>query len=293
MPELPDIDLYVHALRERIVGQRLLAARIGSPFVLRSVTPPLAEATNRTVRAVERLGKRVAAGLDDDYWIIVHLMIAGRLQWLDKPPALKAKARLAALDFDSGSLLLTEGATRKRASLYLVRGSDAKEAHRPSGIEPLECTAAQFAAQLDAENRTLKRILTDPRRFSGIGNAYSDEILHAARLSPATLTSRLQPQDKKRLYAATQQVLAHWSQALREENGAGFPTRVTAFREEMAVHGRFGQPCRVCAAPVQRIRYKSRETNYCPGCQTGGKVLADRSLSRLLKDSWPKSIDDA
>lgn len=292
MPELPDIDLYVHALRVRILGQRLLAARIGNPFVLRSVTPPLSAALNLRARTVERLGKRVAIGFDDDYWMIVHLMIAGRLQWQDNTPALKAKARLAALDFESGSLLLTESATRKRASLHLVQGTEAKEAHRPDGVEPLSCTAAQFSAQLEAENRTLKRILTDPRRFSGIGNAYSDEILHAARLSPVALTSRLNSQDKCRLYDATRKVLAHWSDALRAETGEDFPARVTAFKKEMAVHGRFGQPCRDCATRIERIRYKSRETNYCPGCQTQGKVLADRSLSRLLKDSWPAATDN-
>ena len=293
MPELPDIDLYVHALRERILGRTLLEIRTGNPFVIRSVVPPLAAAAGRKIVDLDRLGKRIALGLNDDYWLVLHLMIAGRLQWCEKPPALKARSRLASFDFDCGSLLLTESATKKRASLYFVHGQDAKESHRPDGIEPLQSTFAEFSAQLDAENRTLKRILTDPRRFSGIGNAYSDEILHAAKLSPAKLTSRLTPAEKQRLFAATQATLRDWYQKLLDESDGRFPAKVSAFKPTMAVHGRFGLPCPVCDNRVQRIRYKSRETNYCPVCQTGGKILADRSLSRLLKDGWPDSLDSS
>ena len=293
MPELPDIELYVHALRARTTDQALNAVRIGNPFLLRSVEPPLADIIGRRVRSVERIGKRIALGLEGDFWLIVHLMIAGRFHWSDTPPALTAKARLAAFDFDSGSLLLTENAGKKRASLHAAQGVADKESHRPPGIEPLECSEEDFIARLDSENRTLKRILTDPRHFSGIGNAYSDEILHAARLSPATLTSRLTDEQKRTLYKAARDTLIRWRERLLEECGDGFPRKVTAFRPGMAVHGRYGKPCPDCGRPVQRIRYQSRETNYCAGCQTGGKVLADRSLSRLLKDRWPDSIDGA
>ena len=291
MPELPDIDVYVHALRERVLGARLLATRLANPFLLRSVTPPIATATGREVVALERLGKRIAIGLEDDYWLILHLMIAGRLQWSEKPPALKARTRLASFDFDRGSLLLTESATKKRASLFFVQGRDALESHRPPGVEPLQCSFAEFSAQVSAANRTLKRLLTDPRRFSGIGNAYSDEILHAARLSPGKLTSGLSESDKRNLFEAMRQTLATWRQQLLDASGDEFPKRVTAFRPDMAVHGRYGLPCPACGDKVRRIRYKDRETNYCATCQTGGKVLADRSLSRLLKDGWPDSAD--
>jgi formamidopyrimidine-DNA glycosylase len=291
LPELPDIELYVHALRERILGHTLVEIRVANPFLIRSVAPPLSAAAGRRIVDLDRLGKRIALGLQDDYWLVLHLMIAGRLQWVDAPPPLKARSRLASFDFDSGSLLLTESATKKRASLYLVHGRDAMEAHRPDGIEPLRCTLAEFTAQLDAENRTLKRILTDPSRFSGIGNAYSDEILHAAKLSPAKLTSRLAPAEKQALFAATRTTLRDWCQQLLDESDGKFPAKVSAFKPAMAVHGRFGLPCPVCKSRVQRIRYKSRETNYCPDCQTGGKILADRSLSRLLKDGWPESLD--
>ena len=293
MPELPDIDVYVHALRERVLGQSLLATRLANPFVLRSVSPPIAEAAGREVVALDRLGKRIALGLTGDYWLVLHLMIAGRLQWFDKPPPLKARARLASFDFDSGSLLLTESATKKRASLFFVQGRESMEAHRPPGIEPLQCSFAEFAAQLDVANRTLKRSLTDPQRFSGIGNAYSDEILHAARLAPTKLTSGLSEQEKRTLFDATRETLASWRQQLLDECGDQFPKRVTAFRPAMAVHGRYGLPCPACGDKVRRIRYKTRETNYCASCQTGGKVLADRSLSRLLKDGWPDSADSS
>lgn len=285
--------MYVHALRERVLGASLVATRLANPFLLRSVTPPVSIAAGREVVALERLGKRIALGLEGDYWLILHLMIAGRLQWTDKPPALKARARLASFDFDCGSLLLTESATRKRASLYFVQGREAMESHRPPGIEPLQCSFDEFVAQIDAANRTLKRLLTDPRRFSGIGNAYSDEILHAARLSPTKLTAGLTASDKRTLYEATQRTLEFWRQRLLDASGSQFPKRVTAFRPDMAVHGRYGLPCPVCRDKVRRIRYKDRETNYCATCQTGGKILADRSLSRLLKDGWPDSADSS
>ena len=236
---------------------------------------------------MRRIGKRVVLGLDPDYWIILHLMVAGRLHWHREKPGLGSRHHLAAFDFDSGSLLLTEAGHKKRASLHLERGAQARDAHDPGGLEPLECSFEAFAARLRRENRTLKRALTTPSLFSGIGNAYSDEILHAARLSPVTLTGRLAVADQHRLYEATRSVLANWQSRLRSDCGDGFPEKVTAFREGMSVHGRFGKPCPVCATPVQRIRYKANETNYCPHCQTGGRVLADRSLSRLLKDNWP------
>lgn len=293
MPELPDIELYIAALDQRILGRTIQSVRVANPFLVRSVDPPLSSITGHRVTDVRRLGKRIVFGIDPDFWLILHLMIAGRLEWHDDKPALRARTRLAAIDFDCGSLLLTEAGTKKRASLYLVAGDDAMAEHDPGGIEPLDCSSAEFAEQLTLENRTLKRVLTDPRRFSGIGNAYSDEILHAARLSPAKLTTRLTGDEVERLYVATRTTLAQWKERLIDDYGDRFPTKVTAFRPEMAAHGRFGQPCPVCTTPIQRIRYKSRETNYCPTCQTGGKLLADRSLSRLLKDDWPESIEDA
>jgi len=292
VPELPDIDLYVERLDEHIRGSTLSEVRIGTPFLLRSVAPALQEASGRSVIDVRRIGKRVAVGLSDDFWLIIHLMIAGRLHWRDSPPTLAGRNQLAAFDFSSGSLLLTESGHKKRASLYFVKGSAERDTHDPGGLEPLACTLAEFADRIDAKNRTLKRALTSPRLFSGIGNAYSDEILHAARLSPIALTHKLGHDEKQRLFTATQAELRRWRQRLRDECGDGFPQKVTAFREGMRVHGRFGKPCPDCGAPVQRIRYKSNETNYCARCQTGGKVLADRSLSRLLKDNWPTSLDD-
>jgi formamidopyrimidine-DNA glycosylase len=241
---------------------------------------------------LQRIGKRIAIGLEGDLWLLIHLMVAGRLQWRDEPAALKGKQQIAAFDFSSGSLVITEAGTRKRASLYFLNGEDSLKAHDPGGLEPLTCQIDDFCERLGRGNHTLKRALTDPRLFSGIGNAYSDEILHAARLSPAKLTYKLRDEEKRRLFEATQNVLTLWSERLCEESPTDFPKKVTAFKNGMAVHGRFGKPCPVCGSPVQRIRYKSNETNYCAKCQTGGKMLADRSLSRLLKQDWPKSIDE-
>ena len=293
MPELPDIELYVQAIAMRIAGRTLQDVRIANPFLLRSVEPPIGEVRERKVLRVRRIGKRVAIGFTGDYWLVLHLMIAGRLHWSDDAPTLCARNRLASFDFDSGSLLLTEAGSKKRASLYIVRGDADLKHHEPGGVEPLDCSFERFAAELGAENRTLKRALTNPRRFSGIGNAYSDEILHRARLSPAKLTSRLNEDEQRRLFDATRKTLTGWTEKLIAEAGDAFPTKVTAFKATMAVHGRFGKPCPDCGQPIQRIRYKSRETNYCAQCQTGGKVLADRSLSRLLKDDWPRSLDEA
>jgi formamidopyrimidine-DNA glycosylase len=292
MPELPDITIYIEALAKRILGERLESVRIQSPFLLRTFEPPLDEAFGKTVRAIRRIGKRIALGFDDELWLVLHLMIAGRLHW--KPPGAKipGKSFLASLAFSSGTLQLTEAGTKHRASLYLLRGADALREHDPAGLEPLTATFKQFHAALRRENHTLKRALTDPRLFSGIGNAYSDEILHRARLSPLALTQNLTVDDATRLYAATRDALVEWIDRLRAETGDGFPEKVTAFRPGMAVHGRFGEPCPVCGAPVQRIRYADNETNYCPRCQTKGRILADRSLSRLLKDDWPRSLDE-
>lgn len=291
MPELPDIDLYVEQLDTRIRGNTLHTVRVSKPFLVRSFDPPLSEADNRGVVDVRRIGKRVAVKLDPDYWLVLHLMIAGRLHWRDEPPNIGARNQLASFDFDSGSLLLTEAGHKKRASLYLVTGDGALAAHDPGGIEPLECDFDLFKSRLCSENRTLKRALTNPRMFSGIGNAYSDEILHAARLSPITLTSKLSEDDCRNLFAATQSVLRQWCDKLRKECGDRFPDKVTAFRPDMAVHGKYGKPCPDCDAPVQRIRYKNNETNYCARCQNGGRILADRSLSRLLKDNWPSALE--
>jgi formamidopyrimidine-DNA glycosylase len=292
MPELPDITVYLEALQRRIVGQRLQRIRVASPFLVRTFEPTLESAEGRTVRELRRLGKRIAIGLEGDLWLVLHLMIAGRLHW--KPPGAKlaGKYNLAAFEFPAGALVLTEAGTKRRAALHVVQGQAALAEHDPGGLEVLTATAEGFRAALVKENHTLKRAITDPRLFSGIGNAYSDEILHRARLSPVTLTQKLRPDDLERLYAATQQVLAEWINRLRDEASDEFPENVTAFRPEMAVHGRFGRPCPVCGAPVQRIRYADNETNYCPGCQTGGKILADRSLSRLLKDDWPRRLEE-
>ncbi|MBT8078797.1 MAG: formamidopyrimidine-DNA glycosylase [Gammaproteobacteria bacterium] len=292
MPELPDITVYVEKLDERVAGSTLETIRIRAPFLLRSVDPPLSDAFGRTVTEIRRIGKRIAFGLDNDCWLVLHLMVAGRLHWRDERVMLKGKQQLAAFDFSAGTLLLTEAGTKKRASLFLVRGEKGLAEHDPGGLEPLACDRRAFAERLLAENRTLKRALTNPRSFSGIGNAYSDEILHAARLSPIALTRKLSADETDRLFDATQRVLREWCERLRQEASDAFPAKVTAFRKEMAVHGKFGKPCAVCKAPVQRIRYKDNETNYCANCQTGGKVLADRSLSRLLKDNWPRRLEE-
>lgn len=292
MPELPDVNVYLEAIESRILGKRLLGVRLGSPFLLRSIDPPLTAASGAEVRALRRVGKRIAIGLDNDCWLVIHLMIAGRLHW-EKPGAkLVAKRGLAAWDFDHGTLTLTEAGTKRRASLHVVRGVDGLQALDPGGLEPLEATLTQFAEALRRENHTLKRTLTDPHLLSGIGNAYSDEILHAAGLSPVALTQRLDDGEIARLYTATQTTLRLWIERLRAECGTKFPEKVTAFRPEMAVHGRFGKPCPVCQTTVQRIRYAENETNYCPQCQTGGRLLADRSLSRLLKSDWPRKIEE-
>jgi len=292
MPELPDITLYLEALEQRILGQRLERSRVLSPFLLRSVEPPLEAVHGSSVSALERLGKRIAIGFDNDTWLVIHLMIAGRLQWRPTWPTSFSRQTALALGFATGALLMTEAGTRKRASLHIVRGRTALGEHTRGGLEISTATEADFAAALQRGNHTLKRALTDPRFFSGIGNAYSDEILHRARLSPVTLTSRLTPGECERLFAATRTVLTEWTERLREQANGEFPTKVTAFRPEMAVHGRFGLPCPACGTRVQRIRYADNETNYCPRCQTGGRLLADRSLSRLLKKDWPKSIDE-
>ncbi len=287
MPELPDVTVYVERLACLVAGRVLERVRLRSPFLLRSVEPPISSIEGRPVRDVRRLGKRIVFGFDEALHLVVHLMIAGRLRWRAAGAALPGRIGLAALDFGNGTLLLTEAGTRKRASLHVVRGDEGLAAHDPGGLEVLESDLGAFAARLRRENRTLKRALTDPHLFSGIGNAYSDEILHRARLSPLTLTGRL-PEDRvAALFEAVRAVLLEWTDRLRAEAGDGLPEDVTAFRPGMAVHGRFGLPCPDCATPVERIVYADGETNYCPACQTGGRVLADRSLSRLLRDDWP------
>lgn len=291
MPELPDIDVYVDVLEHKLAGRKLEALRFGNPFFLRSVAPSPRDAEGRSVSGIRRIGKRVAIGLDDELWLVVHLMIAGRLHWHDSPPPLGAKNRVAAFDFEHGSLLVSEAGTKKRASLHVAAGEAGLGELDPGGTEPLECSYAEFVDTLTRENHTLKRALTDPRLFSGIGNAYSDEILHAARLSPVALSESLDEDARRRLFDATRSTLREWRAALLAEAGGELPERVTAFREGMAVHGRFGKPCPVCDSPVQRIRYKSNETNYCAACQTGSRILKDRSLSRLLKADWPGTLD--
>jgi formamidopyrimidine-DNA glycosylase len=292
MPELPDVTVYLECLRPRIEGQRLDNVQIASPFLLRTFDPPVEELEGRTIRQLLRVGKRIVWGFDDELYLVIHLMIAGRLRWREPGAKLMAKIGLAAFRFAAGTLLLTEAGSKKRASLHVVQGRQALNALDPGGIDVLDCDEAAFAAALTRENHTLKRALTDPHLFSGIGNAYSDEILHAAQLSPLALTQRLAPADIARLLAAVQRTLLDWIDRLRKEAGDGFPEHVTAFREGMAVHGRFGKPCLVCGSKVQRIVYAENETNYCPRCQTGGKILADRSLSRLLKDDWPRTIEE-
>ncbi len=292
MPELPDVTAYIAALEERIVGQPLERVRISSVSLLRTAEPPLAEVEGRTVRELRRIGKRVAIRLEGGVWLVLHLMIAGRLHWRPAGARLARRTDLAAFDFPNGSLVLTEAGTRRRASLHVVPNDEALGGLDPGGIDVFSTDLEGFRTALTAENRTLKRALTDPRIVSGIGNAYSDEILHAAQLSPIALTSRLRPQEWERLFAATRATLQLWIDRLRLEAADAFPERVTAFRDEMAVHGRFGEPCPRCGAPVQRIRYAGNETNYCAVCQTGGRLLADRSLSRLLKDDWPQTLEE-
>lgn len=292
MPELPDITVYIEALERRILGERLEGVRLTNPFLLRTVDPPIAEASGKTVRALRRIGKRIAIGLDDELWLVIHLMIAGRLHWKGKGANPPGKRGLAAFDFAGGTLILTEAGTKRRASLHCVRGEEGLTALDPGGLEIFDIDQAAFGAALTARNHTLKRALTDPHLFSGIGNAYSDEILHRARLSPVAMTQKLDPDETGRLFKATKDTLAHWVELLRADTGDGFPEKVTAFRDEMAVHGRYGKPCPDCGTTVQRIRYASNETNYCPRCQTEGQLLADRALSRLLKKDWPRSIDE-
>ena len=292
MPELPDIEVYVACLAPRIVGQRIERIRLLRPFVLRSIAPPLDAAAGRTVESVARLGKRVVIGLAGDLFLVLHLMIAGRLRWRERGAAIPRKLGLAALDFSSGTLLMTEAGSIKRAALHLAAGPADLQAHDRGGLEPLEADPAAFRDALTRENHTLKRSLTDPRLFSGIGNAYSDEILHAAGLSPLALTQRLTGSEITRLHEATRTTLRDWTARLTREAGDQFPEKVTAFRPGMAVHGRYGKPCPACAGPVQRIVYASNESNYCPACQTGGKLLADRALSRLLKRDWPRTLEE-
>jgi formamidopyrimidine-DNA glycosylase len=292
MPELPDITAYISALQPRIVGQPLDHVRVASAFLLRTARPPLADVEGRVVRELRRIGKRIAIGVEGDLWLVLHLMIAGRLHW--RPPGAKLAGRqnLAAFDFPNGSLVLTEAGSKRRASLHVFAGEEALRSIDPGGIDVFSSDLNSFREALTIENRTLKRALTDPRILSGIGNAYSDEILHAAQLSPIALTHKLQPHDWERLYAATRNTLELWIGRLRDEAKTGFPEKVTAFRKDMAVHGRYGQPCPRCGEPIQRIRYADNETNYCARCQTGGKLLADRSLSRLLKSDWPRTLDE-
>jgi len=292
MPELPDISAYITALEARILGQTLERVRLGSVFLLRSVDPPLSAIDGRTVRGLRRIGKRIAIGLDGQLWLVLHLMIAGRLHWKAPLAKLAGRNALAAFDFQNGSLILTEAGSKRRASLYVVRGDEALRAMDPGGVEVFETDLDGFRAALTAENRTLKRALTDPRLISGVGNAYSDEILHAAQLSPVTLTHKLKPEEWERLFAATRETMRLWMDRLGAEAMKAFPEKVTAFRPEMAVHGRFNLPCPRCGEKVQRIRYADNETNYCAKCQTGGRVLADRSLSRLLGSDWPRTLDE-
>jgi formamidopyrimidine-DNA glycosylase len=292
MPELPDISAYIKALEARILKATLEKVRLTSPFLLRTLDPSLGSAEGRTVTTIRRIGKRLAIGVEGDIWLVLHLMIAGRLHWRPKGAKTGGRQNLAAFDFSTGTLTLTEAGSKRRASLHMIRGEQGLHAIDPGGVEVFETDLAGFRAALGAENRTLKRALTDPRLISGVGNAYSDEILHAAQLSPVTLTSRLTDGDWAWLFAATRQTLAAWMERLGKEAEAEFPEGVTAFRPEMAVHGRFGKPCPRCGSPVQRIRYADNETNYCATCQTGGKVLADRSLSRLLGADWPRTLDE-
>ncbi|HXZ45708.1 MAG TPA: DNA-formamidopyrimidine glycosylase family protein [Pseudolabrys sp.] len=292
MPELPDIAAYMSALEPRIVGRPIEQIRLAGPFLLRSAQPPLQDVQGRTIRELRRIGKRIAIGVEGDLWLVLHLMIAGRLHWRPQGAKLVGRQTLAAFDFPNGSLLLTESGTKHRASLYVIRGEEELGAMDPGGIDVFTSDLDSFRHALTAENRTVKRALTDPRILSGIGNAYSDEILHAAQLSPIALTQKLKPDEWDRLFAATRGTLRRWIDQLCAEAGKEFPENVTAFRKDMAVHGRYGEPCPRCGEKIQRIRYADNETNYCARCQTGGKVLADRSLSRLLRSDWPRTLDE-
>jgi formamidopyrimidine-DNA glycosylase len=292
VPELPDVTVYIDTLRPRILGQEIIAARVLNPFVLRTVTPPLSGAAGRRVRSISRLGKRIVIGAEDGLYIVIHLMIAGRLRWREGGKTIAGKLAQAAFDFERGTLYLTEAGSKRRASIHVVEGADALAQFDRGGLEVLDADVGDFAARLRSENHTLKRSLTDPRLFSGIGNSYSDEILHRAKMSPLTLTSKLTDEQIVQLFDATKATLTHWTDRLRAEVGDGFPEKVTAFREGMAVHGRYKLPCPVCGTPVQRIRYADNETNYCARCQTNGRLLADRAMSRLLKQDWPRSIDE-
>jgi len=292
LPELPDIELYLHALNARIVGQRLDRIRLASPFLVRSFDPPIDHVNGKAILSLRRLGKRLVWELEDDLFLVIHLMIAGRFKWLDRGAKIPGKVGLAAFDFENGSLILTEAGSQRRASLYLVKGEQELASHDPGGLEVLTSTAKEFGDALTRESHTLKRALTDPHLLSGVGNAYSDEILHAAKLSPMLLTSKLTAEQIEGLHAHTIGILTKWRDDLIAESGGKFPEKVTAFREGMAAHGRYGKPCPVCGTPIQRIQYASNEANYCPTCQTGGKLLADRGLSRLLKSDWPKSLEE-
>jgi len=292
MPELPDVTVYIEALEARIMGATFERVRLASPFLLRSVDPPITAASGRRVVGLRRLGKRIVIGLEGDLFLMVHLMIAGRLHWKAAGAKLAGKIGLAAFDFSSGTLVLTEAGSKRRAALYLVRGEEGLREHDPGGLEVLDTDAATFHAALTRENHMLKRALTDPGILSGIGNAYSDEILHRAKMSPVKQTRQLTPEESARLLEATRATLLDWCDRIRTEAGGEFPEGVTAFREGMAVHGRYGKPCPVCGSPVQRIAYADNETNYCPTCQTGGRLLADRALSRLLKQDWPRTLEE-
>jgi formamidopyrimidine-DNA glycosylase len=292
MPELPDILAYISALEPHIVGKQLQRVRIASPFLLRTAQPAIEEVEGRTVRELRRIGKRIAVGFDNDLWLVLHLMIAGRLHWRPANAKLGGRQNLAAFDFPDGSLVLTEAGSKKRASLHVVAGEEGLQAHNPGGIDVFSSDFEIFRAALTSENRTLKRALTDPRVLSGIGNAYSDEILHAAQLSPIALTQKLKPEEWQRLFTATRETLQLWIDRLKSDARKKFPEKVTAFRQDMAVHGRYGKPCPRCGEKILRIRYADNETNYCARCQTGGKVLADRSLSRLLGSDWPRTLDE-
>jgi formamidopyrimidine-DNA glycosylase len=292
MPELPDVVIYIEALEQRILNQTLQRVRLASPFLLRTTSPAITAVEGKPVQQLRRLGKRIAIGVEGDLWLVLHLMIAGRLHWRQPGVKLPAKRALAGFDFDAGTLLLTEAGSQKRASLHVVHGEAGLRALDPGGLEVLGGDLDSFSIALTTENHTLKRSLTDPRLFSGIGNAYSDEILHRARLSPVILTQRLDQAEVRRLFTAVIETLEEWVTRLRVEAGGGFPEKVTAFRKEMAVHGKYGQPCPRCGAKVQRIRYAKNETNYCPNCQTGGKLLADRALSRLLREDWPRTPEE-
>jgi formamidopyrimidine-DNA glycosylase len=292
VPEYPDVELYLHALRPRLIGRSLQRVRIANPFLVRTVTPPPAAAVGRAILELSRIGKRIVWEFEGDLFFVIHLMIAGRFQWKEPGAKIPGRLGLAAFDLAEGTLLFTEAGSKRRASLHVVSGRDAVAAHDPGGIEVIGLDFETFDARLRSENHTVKRALTDPTLFSGIGNAYSDEILLAAKLSPMQLTQRLAPEDSQRLFEATRTVLTSWRDRLIAEAGDTFPSKVTAFREGMAAHGRFGKPCPVCGTPIQRIRYATNEANYCPTCQTGGRLLADRGLSRLLKDDWPRTLED-